>query len=137
MLARTVNSQHRVDPSAHPTTLRWLAFAAALAVNLVVLYAPDPGTPSTSVPGLDKVVHLAVFGALTLAGLRVGLRTEWFLPAVLAHAVVSEVVQATILPARSGDAWDLVADAAGIALGYLAHRRWPVRPPPAARVSGR
>lgn len=137
MLARTVNSQHRVDLSAHRTTLRWLALAAALAVNLVVLYAPDPGTPLTPVPGLDKAVHLTVFLALTLAGLRVGLARGWFLPAVLAHAVVSEVVQATVLPARSGDAWDLVADAAGIALGYLAHRRWPVRLPPAGRASGR
>lgn len=137
MLARTVNSQHRVDPSAHRTTLRWLALAAALAANLVVLYVPDPGTPSTSVPGLDKAVHLAVFLALTLAGLRVGLAKGWFLAAVLTHAVVSEVVQATLLPARSGDLLDLVADAAGITLGYLAHRRWPVRPPPAGRASGR
>ena len=35
------------------------------------------------------------------------------------HAPVSEVVQATLLPHRSGDRWDALADLTGVALGAL------------------
>lgn len=41
---------------------------------------------------------------------------------LVAHAVVSEVVQASLLTARSGDPWDVVADVAG-ALAGVARRR--------------
>lgn len=123
MLARTVDS-----PPAHPrptrrAPLRWFTFAAALGLNLAVLYAPDPGGPAVSVPGLDKVVHAAIFLVLTLSGLWAGLRPRWFVPAVLLHAVASEAVQGLVLPARSGDAWDVVADAAGVWLALVSVRR--------------
>ena len=39
-----------------------------------------------------------------------------------AHAVVSELVQHWLLPHRSGDAADVLADLAGVALGVLAGR---------------
>ncbi len=100
---------------------RWSPLIGALALNLAVLYTPDPDAPGDGVPGLDKVVHVTVFAALTWAGLHAGIAARWLVPAVLAHAVISELVQATALPARSGDPWDVVADAAGIALGALLH----------------
>ncbi len=37
----------------------------------------------------------------------------------VAHAVVSEVVQATLLPLRSGDPRDALADVVGVGLGVL------------------
>ena len=45
------------------------------------------------------------------------------LAAVLGYAAVSEVVQATLLPERSGDLWDLLADAVGALLGWRATSR--------------
>ena len=94
------------------------AFAVALLVSLVVLFAPRAGGAG-SVPHLDKVVHAAVFALLTGTGVwRFG---RW--PAVLAggvvYAVLSEVVQHTLLPERSGDAADVVADVVGALLGVV------------------
>jgi len=101
-------------------TRRWrVALVLLLAVHVVVLYAPDTGGAPT-VPGLDKVVHAATFGSVVLAGLRSGLAARWWVPVMAAHAVVSELVQHWVLPHRSGDPADVVADLVGVGLGVLA-----------------
>lgn len=99
-----------------------LLFGLAVLAQLVVLYAPGTAAESLAVPYADKVVHMAVFAAVVLAGRRVGLPL-WPLVAVsVVQAVVSEVVQDALVPARSGDPLDIVADLAGITLGVLASR---------------
>ncbi len=101
-------------------TARWrVALAVLVAVHLAVLYAPDTGGAPTF-PGIDKVVHLATFGSVTLAGLRAGLAARWWLPVVAGHAVLSELVQHWVLPHRSGDPADVVADLLGVVAGVLA-----------------
>ena len=101
-------------------TRRWrVALVLLVAVHLVVLYAPDSGG-APAFPGTDKVVHVATFASVALAGLRAGLAARWWLPVVAAHAVVSELVQHWALPHRSGDPADVLADLAGVALGVLA-----------------
>lgn len=126
MLAHTMTPPPPDAAAARPrdaaAAWRWAAFAVALALNLVVLLTPDPHAPGSGVPGLDKAVHLTIFGLLTGTGVVAGLSARWFVPAVLAWAGLSEVVQALFLPARSGDWRDLVADATGVALGALAGR---------------
>jgi VanZ family protein len=103
--------------SAPPARDRVL-LAVAVVVQLVVLYAPR--APSTgSVPGVDKVVHATVFGAVAWAAVRCGI-ARWIVVVVLAaHAVLSELLQAGFLPARSGDPLDAVADVAGVVLVLL------------------
>ncbi len=92
----------------------WLLLWVALIAQLVVLYAPSaPGGPEVS--GLDKVIHASVFGAPALFALLAGVRPRWVGLLVL-HAPVSELVQATMLPARDGDVADGVADVTGVAL---------------------
>jgi hypothetical protein len=95
--------------------------AVAVVVQLVVLYAPR--APSTGpVPGVDKVVHATVFGAVAWAAVRCGI-ARWVIVVVLAaHAVLSELLQAALLPARSGDPLDAVADVAGVVLVLLLTR---------------
>jgi hypothetical protein len=131
MLARTVDSSpprdDRGQRSPTGTTSRKVLLAGAVLLNLVVLYAPDPGAPPGSGLGLDKVVHAGIFALLVFTGLRAGLAPRWFLPVVLAHAVISEIIQAAVLPHRAGDPTDALADAVGIALGYVLNRRWPGR----------
>ena len=90
----------------------------SVAVQLVVLYAPEGGGPALF-PNADKVVHLLVFLVPVALAVVAGFR-RWVVAAVFAtQAVLSEVVQATLLPHRSGDVLDAVADLTGVALGVL------------------
>ena len=98
----------------------------SVAVQFVVLYSPEGGGPALF-PQADKVVHLLVFLVPVALAVVAGLR-RWVVVAVFAaQAVLSEVVQATVLPHRSGDVLDAVADLTGVALGVLvgtAMLRW-------------
>ena len=131
MLARPVAPHRPPSSDEHSlfrTTARRALFLAALAGNLVVLYAPHPPATPGAGAGADKVVHAVVFAVLVLTGLRAGLRAAWFVPVVLAHALTSEIVQEVLLPERQGDPWDALADVVGTALGVAAHR-WRRRSP--------
>jgi len=100
------------------------AFAAALVLHLVVLYLPR--APSTGgIPLLDKAVHLVIFALVGVTAVRAGLPRPAVLAVLLAHAVVSEVIQATLLPDRSGDPLDSLADGVGV-LVALALTRSPL-----------
>lgn len=118
------------------TVIRRTLLALALLAHLAVLYAPRvPGGGPVGLPGADKVAHVAVFALVVAAALWAGLPARWVLPLALAHAVVSELVQHTLLPGRSGDVWDSVADVVGVGLGWavvaLLRRRRAVRRPSA------
>lgn len=99
----------------------WLA--VAVVVHLAVLYWPRPPDVGGGVPHLDLVVHLVVFGAVAVCAVRCGLPLTWVVVVLLAHAVVSELVQAYVVPDRTGDWRDAVADAVGTLLGVLLTRR--------------
>jgi VanZ like family len=116
-------------PDAGRSKLLWrLAFGLALAMQLIVVYAPfGPGGPEIS--GLDKVVHMFIFFAPALAALMVGIRARWALGILLLHAPISELIQAFGLPQRDGDVFDVIADLAGVALGGLAYMVWKRRQP--------
>ena len=102
---------------------RWL-FAAAVAGHLTVLYLPRP-VSAGGVPQLDKAVHVAVFAAVAWTGLRALVPPTLLLPALALHAVVSELLQATVLPDRGGDPWDVLADLLGVLAGTaLARASW-------------
>ncbi len=97
-------------------------------VHLVVLYAPS--SPSGGgVPHLDKAVHVAVFAAVAVCARWCGLPRSPVVVALLAHAVLSEVVQGVLLSGRSADPLDAVADVVGVVLGALV-------PVPGARRAG-
>ncbi|WP_169063842.1 VanZ family protein [Geodermatophilus dictyosporus] len=103
------------------------AFAVTVLVSLAVLFAPASDVP-TAPPGVDKLVHLALFLALALAGRWAGIRPVPLAVLLLAYGAVSEVVQAASALARSGSVLDWLADAAGIGLGLLAWSAGERRP---------
>ena len=112
-----------------------MLFGVALAVQLVLLYWPRAVQPAGGLPW-DKIVHALIFGVVYAAGVRAGVpRWPWFAVSVL-HAPVSELVQDALLPRRSGDPYDAVADVAGVVLAAagmaIAARR---RGTPAVRTS--
>ncbi|MGY1803659.1 VanZ family protein [Blastococcus sp. SYSU D00922] len=104
-------------------------FAVVVLVSLAVLFAPASDVPSAP-PGVDKVVHVALFAALAISGRWAGCAAAplgWLL---LGYAVVSELIQGFTPLARSASLIDGVADLAGILLGLalwavLGRRRSP------------
>ncbi|TWD82336.1 VanZ family protein [Kribbella amoyensis] len=103
-------------------------FLLAVVVQLYGLYAPtQPGPPG--IPYLDKVSHCVIFAAVAYLGLRARIPARWLLGALVAHAVVSELIQGYLLPSRSGDPFDALADVLGVAIGawfgFRALRRAP------------
>jgi hypothetical protein len=98
--------------------LAYWAFAAAVVVNLVLLFNPgSPGDPATFIPHRDKIVHFLSFSAVAWTGRRVGISPLVLGVALAAHAGESELVQHFALPHRSGDPWDVVADLCGVTAG--------------------
>ena len=92
--------------------------ALAVAVQVVVLYAPEGGGAQLF-PNVDKVVHVVVFLVPVALALLAGFRRTVVVLVFAAQAVISELVQALLLPHRSGDVLDVVADLTGVALGVL------------------
>ena len=116
--------------------------AAAVLVHLYALYRPEGPGGWSWFPQLDKVEHvlgfalpvcLVLLARLAAARQAPGPRTSrvwWLVTGVFAaHAVVSELVQHHFYARRSGDPLDVLADWAGVALGWGAARmltgRWP------------
>jgi len=103
----------------------WLiALAFGLAVQLVALYSPRGGG-QPPFPGADKFVHATIFAVPVIAGLLARLRGSLVVGLAAAHAPVSEIVQATLLPQRDGDVWDAAADLTGVLVGWVV-ARWLV-----------
>lgn len=94
----------------------------AVVVQLAVLYWPRPPDVGGGVPGLDLLVHLLVFAVVALCAVRAGYPPAAVAAVLLAHAVVSEVAQAYVVPDRAGDWRDALADAVGTVVGTLAAR---------------
>ncbi len=116
--------------------LRRALLVLALLAHLAVLYAPAvPASGPVTLPGADKVAHAGVFALVVVAALGARVPARWVVPLALGHAVVSELVQHLLLPGRSGDVWDVVADVVGVGLGWAAatllNRRRAARRPSA------
>lgn len=87
--------------------------------------------PENWFPHADKVHHLWYFGLLWWMGLKAGMRPGWgWALGLLAYGGAIEAAQ-SMTGTRMAQAGDLVADATGIALGWLLTRAW------ARRASGR
>ena len=103
-----------------------MAFGVALVVQLIAVYAPS-GVGGPEITGLDKVVHVLIFAAPVVTGLKAGIGARWVLGALALHAPVSELIQHFALPHRDGDVFDALADLGGVALGALAAVVWSRR----------
>ena len=97
-----------------------LPLVGVFAISLIVLFSPGSTVPSGP-PNSDKLVHALLFAALALAARFAGVGWRATAAWVLAYAALSEVLQALLPIQRSGSLWDVVADAAGMALGLTAY----------------
>lgn len=104
--------------------LAWrLCLATCAAAILVIALQPGGGEPAFS--HIDKLQHAAAFIALWAIGRRAGLGPGWALAlALLGFGVAIELAQAALTTTRDPSLGDVLADAAGIAVG-----RWLVGSP--------
>jgi VanZ family protein len=94
------------------------SMVAALGLALRPL-APGQG-PENWFPYSDKLLHVGFFVLLWWLGRRAGIARRWLLAlALLAFGAGIEIAQATLALTREASALDLMADAAGIALGWI------------------
>lgn len=114
-----------------------LASLAAVVAQQIGLYGPTGPVQPAWFPSADKLQHalgfaVPMFLVLTTSEIYAARRGRVLRPLAVAavagvfavNAVVSELVQARPGSGRSGDPVDAVADLVGIALGWLAFRRW-------------
>jgi VanZ family protein len=103
-------------------------FAVAVLVSLAVLFAPPSDVPD-SAPGVDKVVHAALFLALAVTGRWAGIGQAVLAVLLGLYAAGSEVVQGLDVVGRSTSVADWLADVvgvlAGLALWAAVSRRRP------------
>jgi len=97
---------------------------AAVVANLVVLYWPRPVSDG-GIPYADKIVHIAIFAVVVIAGARAGVPLAWLVGLLAVHAVSSELVQHWFLVNRTGDPADVVADLTGVAVGAVVAVKTP------------
>lgn len=108
---------HREETTSRGTRRAWLwLFVVVVAVHLAALYWPRVSVQGP-VAWTDKVVHVTLFAAPALVGLLAGVRPAYLLVPLALHAPVSELLQHAVLPNRSGDVWDAVADLSGVVVG--------------------
>lgn len=109
-----------------PVIIDRVSFALVVALSVVILFVPTaPGVPLF--PYADKVIHFSLFAALAWSGRRAGIAERPLAVSLVGYAAASELVQAFLLPRRSGDWTDFVADSAGAVIGLVA-ARWRRRP---------
>ena len=92
------------------------AFAAVVALSLVMLFSPASNTPS-GIELNDKVVHFVLFAALAVTGRIAGVPVLRLAVGLVAYAGVSEVLQSTLPIDRNGDPRDALADVLGALSG--------------------
>ena len=94
------------------------AFAAVVAISLVVLFTPASGVP-TGFSVSDKLVHCLLFAALAVSGRSAGISVAHLAIGLVAYAGVSEVLQSTLPIDRDGDVRDALADTLGVVTGLV------------------
>lgn len=96
------------------TARRWAFWLCLLVVLALALLPPTPIVPATP---WDKANHVLAFVVLALLGCgSYRERAAGVLLGLLAYGAAIELLQA-LTPYRTGEARDLVADAAGLLLG--------------------
>ena len=111
-----------MHPASRHGTLGRAAFASAVLLSFVVLFAPARDVPSAP-PGVDKVVHALLFAVLGITGRWSGVRGPVLAVLLTGYGATSELLQAVTPLGRSASMGDWLADVLGVGAGLLAWTR--------------
>ena len=102
-----------------------LALLGQIIATLAMLW-PNPELPDVDLPFLDKWAHFSIFYLLWAWALESkGPRVKWTLIlvfALLIYGIIIESIQHYWYVSRKGDLMDVLANATGILIGFLAHQ---------------
>lgn len=110
------SARRRIGRAVPAGRARFAPIAVLVPISLAMLFSPGSTVPSGP-ENSDKVVHGLLFAALALAAAIAGARRGVAIPVLLVYAVASEVLQEILPIHRSGDVWDVTADAIGVTTG--------------------
>jgi hypothetical protein len=102
--------------------LKWWLLTGWLLVALVIsLSLTPPPSDLPGFPGVDKLTHLAAYGMLTLWFGFIYLRGPRYVRLSLGLIIMGGVLELIqgILGHRSMDHYDMLANASGVAIGWL------------------
>lgn len=104
-------------------TVRWAPPVALMALIFIASSVPGPGLAVGPLIGPDKLVHAAVYALLAASLYRATGRPVWAIVLATAYGCTDELHQAMV-PGRTSDPFDVMADAIGAVLGVASTWAW-------------
>ena len=107
-------------------TLKIISVAYTLCITFLLLF-PATHVPEIDVPSFDKVGHILVFTVLVVfwalfvftQAKRAPAKIWWVLLGAFIYGIIIEALQGLFFESRTADGWDVIANSAGILLGWL------------------
>ena len=111
-----------------PKLLLGIAFGYTLLITLALLL-PITGGPNIDIPFADKILHLAINAGLFVvwASYTYSRKLKGIKPinllllfiCIFIYGILIEVIQESLIPTRSADIFDVLANFCGLILGSL------------------
>ena len=107
-------------------SLRFIGITYTLFITFLLLF-PITDFPKVEVPSIDKLGHVILFSILVIIWLlfvlsktEVGKLTSiWVVLIAFFYGIIIEASQELFFESRTADVWDIIANSAGILLGWL------------------
>lgn len=109
-----------------PKSLKFTGIAYSLFITFLLLF-PATNIPEVEVPFIDKLGHVSIFAILVIIWSLFDLskadgsklKTIWVVFIAFFYGIIIEVLQGLFFESRTADEWDIIANSAGILLGWL------------------
>lgn len=107
-------------------SLKFIGITYSLFITFLLLF-PTTNIPKVEVPYIDKLGHVTLFAILVIIWLffvlsKTGwdrLTSLWVVLIIFFYGIIIEASQGLFFESRTADGWDIIANSAGILLGWL------------------
>jgi VanZ family protein len=107
-------------------SLKFIGITYSLFITFLLLF-PTTNIPKVEVPYIDKLGHVTLFAILIIIWLffvlsKTGwdrLISLWVVLIIFFYGIIIEALQGMFFESRTADGWDIIANSAGILLGWL------------------
>ena len=107
-------------------SLKFIGITYTLFISFLLLF-PTTNIPKIEVPYIDKLGHVTLFAILVIIWLLFvlsktkgsKLTSIWVVLIAFFYGIIIEASQGMFFESRTADGWDIIANSAGILLGWL------------------